>query len=323
MSKPRENEPGRPDKDDLKKLEKNSFSNLNSVFFILIFDVLLIFSYIFFIRYRALDPQFNVLSALLAILILCNITGYFIIQSSLKRAFSYAAGVKKTGVLKSNFIANLYHELINPLFSVMANIENVASGVYGTVNAKQAESLHLCQDVLNRMEKLVPSLIDMQKIEIGLAYLRRKRCNLVDMVERQEKEFEAKLRKKRLSISTESAGEDFSMWADEEKLLRAINNLLANAIKYTPEGGDINLKMERDVDKLKFVVHNSGPLIPKDELNGIFDKYRKVNVKEEGSGLGLAIAKDIVDMHKGKIWAESFPEKGNEFTVVLPFDLRK
>ena len=89
-------------------------------------------------------------------------------------------------------------------------------------------------------------------------------------------------------------GDDFSLWADEGKLLQIINNLFSNAVKYTPEKGSINLEISREEDFMKLMVQNTGAYIPETELESIFDRYKRLDTTQDGSGLGLAVTKDIV-----------------------------
>ncbi|MCX5665612.1 MAG: ATP-binding protein, partial [Candidatus Omnitrophica bacterium] len=104
---------------------------------------------------------------------------------------------------------------------------------------------------------------------------------------------------------------------------RVVNNLLSNAIKYTPHTGFVKVRTSRTDGFIRMEVEDTAPTISPDDRERIFDKFKRLESKAEGTGLGLAIAKDIVELHKGKIWAESSgAEIGNKFVVVLPSDLR-
>ena len=114
------------------------------------------------------------------------------------------------------------------------------------------------------------------------------------------------------------------IWGDRDKVTEVIINLLNNAIKYTPEKGSIVVRIDGDDKEIRFEVYDSGPGIAKEDFEKIFDKFERVTVeKQEGTGLGLSIAKDIVGLHKGRIWVESEIGKGSKFIFVLPRDLRK
>ena len=115
---------------------------------------------------------------------------------------------------------------------------------------------------------------------------------------------------------SESAG---SVWADRDKLTEVLINLLSNAIKYTPSGGRIVLGLSGTKKEVRFEISDSGPGIAKEDFCKLFDKFERLTAeREEGTGLGLAITKDIIALHKGRIWVESELGKGSKFIFTLP-----
>ena len=114
---------------------------------------------------------------------------------------------------------------------------------------------------------------------------------------------------------SESAG---SVWADRDKLTEVITNLLSNAIKYTPAGGKITLGLSGTQKEVRFEISDSGPGIAREDFRKLFDKFERLDTSAPGEGLGLAITKDIVELHKGRIWATSAPWQPNCFTILLP-----
>ncbi|MGD2279201.1 MAG: HAMP domain-containing sensor histidine kinase, partial [Candidatus Omnitrophota bacterium] len=119
---------------------------------------------------------------------------------------------------------------------------------------------------------------------------------------------------------TKDIGKDKGLVAkfDEEKIVQVVNNILSNAIKFSPENSRVDVKAFTTDGFLRFECTDGGENIPADKLAKIFDKFERLDTDKKGSGLGLAIAKDIVELHKGKIWAESLKGKGNRFIFVLP-----
>ncbi len=113
------------------------------------------------------------------------------------------------------------------------------------------------------------------------------------------------------------------LWTDRDKLTEVIINLLSNAMKYTPVGGRLALKVEGNKEELRFEIADTGPGIPAKQREKIFDKFTRITAeKQEGTGLGLPIVKEIVELHKGKIWVESDPGQGSRFIFTIPRDFR-
>ena len=137
-------------------------------------------------------------------------------------------------------------------------------------------------------------------------------------MEKQLKEFEVPLSGKRIRLTKEFSPKELSILADKIRITEVINNLLSNAVKFTPEDGVIKLSAYPADIFVKLEVANTGSGIPVEQLPKVFDKFEKMGVAKEGTGLGLAIAKDIVELHDGRIWVESEPGKNTTFFVLLP-----
>ncbi len=248
---------------------------------------------------------------------------YAIIKSILKRIIFYAALAKYSDRQKSTFIATVSHELKNPILIMKTQILNIQDGLFGLLNEEQKKALELCQNIIERISRLINDLLDLHKIESGVFEVERKLCNLVEILERQIKESEIMFNKKRIKLTKEIRATDLSVWANQDKMILIISNLLSNAIKYTPEEGEVAIKIYPFNEFVRLELFNTGEVIPPDKIEKIFNKFERLNLTKEGTGLGLAITKDIVEMHKGKIWAESRSGEGNRFIVILPRDLRK
>jgi len=306
----------------LREMQKNPYHRFNNAFALMSVIPLLILCYIIVSKLFTVNILAGSIGAFIAFAIFIAVCGYFLTHDIFHEMIAYAARLRQRDELKTKFIASISHELKNPLFVIMGGIENMSGGIYGTINDKQKKMLLLCQDVAHKINKLICTLRDMHRIEAGTMDITRNLCNLFSLVEKQTKEFESMLEQKQIEIRKETFGEDFSLWADENKILQAISDLLSNTIDHTPKGGKINLTVSKENNNLKLEIHSTGPRIPADELESIFDKYKKLDLTQEGFNLGLAITKDIIDMHKGGIWAENHPETGNSFTLVLPRNLR-
>ncbi len=323
--KPRENKPLVKKEKDMvmKDIRRDPFIRLNNAFALMSIIPLLIFFYIIVAHLFTISVLAGVIGLLVSLAIILAVGGYLLTHNLLSELVGYAVRLRRVDKSRSKFIAEASHELKNPIFMLLGNIENLAKGVYGSPTEKQQKILQMCRDIAQRMNIMTCSLLDAHKLEAGVVDVTRKLCNMLQMVDEQAQEFEIKLKEKNITLKKNLVGEGFRFWADESKILQVINNLLANAVKYTPKGGAITITIAQEEESIRLTVHNTGPHIPPHELDTIFDKYKRLDASEEGAGLGLAITKDLVDLHCGSIWAESDPEEGNTFIVLLPSDLRK
>lgn len=310
----------------LQELKENPFQKFNVAFSLMSVIPFLVFFYLLVSKFFTVNILIGNVGLILFIsvfLSLCGFCiGYNIINNILRKIMFYAAQAKRSDQLKSTFVATVSHELKSPLSVIKAGLDNIRDGLVGQINEEQRRIIDLCHSIIARLNSLINELLDLHKIEAGLTEAKRKLCDLLRILEEQLKEFEVLLNKKRIKLIKDFLAKDFSLWADEEKIMLVINNLLSNAIKYTPEEGMITLKIFSVDGCVRIEFQDTGPGIPEDKLGKIFDKFERLDIAKEGTGLGLAITKDIVELHKGKIWAESQPGKGSKFIIVLPCDLR-
>jgi len=311
----------------LQELKEDPFYKFNLAFALMSVIPFLVFFYLLASKLSSLDIFAGRVGLILSITLFiafCGfIVGYTIIKNILSKIIFYAAQAKRSDQTKSVFVATVSHELKNPLAIIKASVSNMKNGFAGQINQAQDDILSTCQRIVERINRLINDLLDLHKIEAGMIEIKRKLCNLEEILEKQVDEFEGMLTQKRIKLSKEGLGKDLSLWGDEDKLMQVIGNLLSNAIKYTPVEGHIDLKIYPSAGLVRIELVNTGETIPQDKLDKIFDKFNRLDYSKEGTGLGLAITKDIVEMHKGKIWAESNPDVGNKFVVILPCDLRR
>jgi signal transduction histidine kinase len=307
----------------VKELKENPYHNFSNVFALMTVIPFLAFVYLIAVWLSTVDILAGRIGTILVISFAVSLSGFYLGRNILKKLISYAAELKNAGESRSSVLANVSHDLRSPITALMGYIEGLMQGFYGRINAKQKEVLSLCQHVVDRMSGLTADLLDHHKKEAGKMKVERTLCDLYKLVQQQAKEFEFMLHDKSIELSTEISDKGSAVWADESKITQVVNNLLSNAVKYTPEAGEIAVRVVPDEDFVKLEFVNNGDVIPEDKLEKIFDKFERADTGEEGTGLGLAIAKDIVDLHKGQIWAESDILEGNKFIVRLPRDLRK
>jgi signal transduction histidine kinase len=131
-----------------------------------------------------------------------------------------------------------------------------------------------------------------------------------------------KFSEKQITLKKSAPHDIGSLWADKEKLKEIITGILNNALKYTPPGGKIGFKLTADDSDMHFEISDTGPGIPKEALEKLFDEH--ASEKDQAEGLvNLALTRKIIELHRGRIWVESEPGKGSKFNFILPKDLRR
>jgi signal transduction histidine kinase len=221
---------------------------------------------------------------------------------------------------RDDLIAVVSHDLRNPLSSIQllaevllrappAGDENRADIMRNSAERIRRSAFH--------MKALTDDLLDLASIESHRFTLRLQSLESRDLIGEALLAASPLAEAKRISLAVESIDTP-KLEADPERILRVLSNLLGNAIKFTPEGGQITVRAERRDGDLSIAVADTGPGIPADHLPHIFDRYWKASAASKpGSGLGLYIASGIIEAHGGKIWAES-SAGGARFTFTLP-----
>lgn len=311
----------------IKELNENPQRKLVTAFALMSIIPILVFFYLLVSRFFTIEILVGDIGFIVFMTIFVALLGLFlgfgIIKNMLDRTIVYAAQARHSDQLKSTFVATVSHELKSPISIIRLNLFNMSQGLIGSVTEEQKTVIELCYDVTERMGSLVNDLLDLHKIEAGIATAQRKLCNLIDISEKQIAEFSNMFKEKGVKLVKNILCNRLPIWAEEVKIAQVFNNLLSNALKYTPTGGEVVLKVFSTDGLARLECIDTGPGIPTDKLEKIFDKFERLDMSKEGTGLGLAITKDIVQLHRGKIWAESILGQGSRFIVVLPRDLRQ
>ncbi len=225
--------------------------------------------------------------------------------------------LKDLDQLKTDFIHTVSHDLRSPLTAVLGYTELLER--VGTLTSQQAEFVRRIKQSVQSITDLVNELLDLGRIESGFD-TRKEHVQLSGVLSYVLDGLRVQIDQKhqRLHLEVEDTP---PVRGNPIRLRQMMDNLIGNAIKYTPEGGDITVRLFTADDQVVFEVSDTGPGIPVEDQPHIFEKfYRGGNVGAEGSGLGLAIVKSIVDSHQGRIWVNSTPGNGATFTVVLPIE---
>lgn len=216
------------------------------------------------------------------------------------------------------FFTNISHELRTPLTLIADPVEMLLedSGIKG----KSRELLKMVQRNAVALQQLVSSILDFRKIQNGKMDLELYRFDIVKALEIWVGDFQLTAERKRIKLHLDMA--DFSgsheVIADKEKIARVVFNLLSNALKYTPAGGDIFVSLKDENEKLRLDVRDTGKGISQDEVTMIFERFFQAKGAASGTGIGLALVKSFVELHHGEAWVESQVGKGSDFIVVIP-----
>lgn len=218
---------------------------------------------------------------------------------------------------ESTFVATVSHEFKNILTIIREAMTQVREGLLGGVNPAQQDMLDLAKRNIDRLVRLVRNLLDASKLEAGKMDLRKEPIDFPALVADILQTFHAEMSKRGIRLETRIAAVP-SVAADRDRITEVLVNLLANAVKYAP-GGLIRIAAGENEDGLRCEIEDSGPGIAREYLETIFDKYHRIHAeKQEGTGLGLYVSKAIVELHGGKIWAESELGRGSRFIFTLP-----
>lgn len=219
--------------------------------------------------------------------------------------------------LKADFFAMISHELKTPLTTIKEGTSLLLEGVGGSITEKQDRLLTIIATESKRLASLVNSILDLSKMEAGMMMYTFEQGAVRPLIEQVVREIVPYAEAKRIHIVTQMNTDSSVCRMDGERILDVLRNLVGNAIKFTPECGQVTIALNRLNGGLKVSVSDSGPGIPPEKLKTIFEKYESSDQKR-GTGLGLAIVKYVVAAHGGKVWVESNTGEGSRFIFVLP-----
>ncbi len=223
---------------------------------------------------------------------------------------------------KSEFLASMSHELRTPLNAIGGYAELLAMGVRGPLNAEQAQDIARIRRSQQHLLTLINDVLNFAKVDAGQTEYRLTAVPVDEALRDTESMIAPQVLAKGLHYSYKGAGKFASVLADPEKLQQIVLNLLGNAVKFTEPGGSITLSSEFAGQCIEIKVADTGPGIPPEKLDRIFDPFvqaeRRLNQPVQGVGLGLAISQDLAEAMAGKITVESEVGEGSTFTLSLP-----
>jgi signal transduction histidine kinase len=226
--------------------------------------------------------------------------------------------LKQLDHLRKDFVNTVSHDLRSPLTAILGYVELIERA--GPVNPQQSEFIRRVKSSVHTTTDLINDLLNLGRVEVGMM----DELTPLDMkaiVAQALETWQAQVQEKRQTLKLADAGPLSLVLGSRTQLVQLVTNLIGNAIKYTPTGGEVRIVLREEQNQLILHVADNGPGIPLEEQERIFEKfYRASNAAADvqGTGLGLAIVKTIVENHRGRIWVDSKLGEGSVFTVVLP-----
>jgi signal transduction histidine kinase len=222
--------------------------------------------------------------------------------------------------LRNDLIAMVYHDLRSPLANIISSLDILS----GLVNAEDNETIQsilaVATNSTTRIERLVNSLLDINRLESGQRIVNQNVVNLESLIAGAVKEVQPMAESRRQAVTSLVLDNLSPVWVDKDMILRVLLNLLENAAKFTPAGGKVAVDASEDDGWIIVSIEDNGPGIPILDRERIFDKFTRLRGQHKpgGLGIGLAFCKIAVEGHGGKIWVESQNNVGTTFFFTLP-----
>ena len=230
--------------------------------------------------------------------------------------------LRELNKMKDEFVSIVSHDLRSPLTNILLCSDMCLMKNFGELTEKQKEAVYMINRSGIHLRDLINDLLDLAKIEAGKIELHKLKGKIGDAVKESINVMQFNAHEKKIEVKLNLPDSEPDINADWLKIFQVMNNLISNAIKFTHEGGSVTISVRYNQDNVEVSVQDTGQGIAEDDIPLIFDKFRQVKSKatrgEKGSGFGLAIAKNLIELHGGKIWAESTVGKGTAFYFTLP-----
>lgn len=263
-----------------------------------------------------LDPLYPAL-ALLAVYTAASLVAYLETEAERRR-------LVLLDELKDEMLSVASHDLRGPVNAMIMIVDAMATGQFGTLNEKQTHYLKLINNQGRKLNDFVANILDTARIKAGKLELRRQAVSPQEVVATAAEVFALAADSKRVTLESRAVPGLPPVYADREKLEQMLNNLLGNALKFTREGGRIEVSAEADGEQVRFSVADTGMGIAAGELSKLFRRFSQADLGEQksmgiqGTGLGLSICRELAEAHGGRIWVESEKGKGSSFHFTIP-----
>lgn len=222
---------------------------------------------------------------------------------------------------RREFVSNVSHELRTPLTTLRSYLEALTDGAWEDP-AIAPKFLEVTQNETERMIRMVNSLLQLSRVDSKELSLHRENIDFIPFFHAIIDRFEMNTKDGNITFIRQIPNKSFFVWIDKDKMTQVIDNIISNAVKYSPDGGNVTLTIEKQIRQIVVSIKDEGIGIEYDKLEKIFDRFYRVDKartrKLGGTGLGLAITQELVELHYGKIWARSKEGKGTTIYFTLP-----
>ena len=199
----------------------------------------------------------------------------------------------------------------------------VAETLVVGINTEQRNKSETAKRKIEKLTRLTTNFLDIAKIKLGMMELRREKVEIGLLIDEIEADNSMEISRKNLTIKKNIQADIGPLWADRDKITEVIIDLMGNAIKYTTPGGNIAIKLLGNDSEIRFEISDTDASITEENIDKLHNIFQHISFeKQEGAGLGLFVAKDIIELHNGRIWVESQIGKGSRFIFVLPRDFQ-
>jgi signal transduction histidine kinase len=310
------------------ELAKDPLDTINTAFALMFIIPMLVLLYLLIGKYQLYSMVTGANGILWLICIVLSLSGFFIAYIMVKKVMlkmlQYSEECRKSEELKTALMSEVSHDFRTPLTTIKINInalQNIVSGVLSDVHHRM---LDLCSTATDKLAQFVTIILDASRLNLTKVSMKREKIDFNALLQNEVELILPQANQRLQKFSYTKNNNHIIVWGDRLKLSRVLSNLLSNAVKYTQENGEIKVVLNNTGETARLDIINTGKGISKDKLDKIFDKYYQVEEEsKDGIGLGLSIAKEIVQMHKGKIEVSSRLDEETKFSVFLPQDLRE
>ena len=221
---------------------------------------------------------------------------------------------------RETYVATLTHDLKTPTIAQIKALDLLLNDHMGPLNDEQKELLTLTKDSCNFMYEMLSTLLSTYKYENGDYVLNYEKCNIISLTEESVKELDSMLKEKNVTVNISKKGNIFDTDCDRMQIKRVLTNILGNAISYAYNNTQIQINIKHENNGISFEATNESAYINPETMNNLFKKYvsHAAKFNKVGVGLGLYLSKQIMDAHKGSIYAKSFEDNHNMFGFELP-----
>ncbi len=229
---------------------------------------------------------------------------------------------KEIDIMKTEFISTVSHELRTPLTTMKEFVSIISDEIPGKLTKDQKEYVDIIISNIDRLARLINDLLDISKIEAGKTELKKKLVDIAKLAEGVISTIKSQTDEKHIELKAAFHTPLPGVYGDADKIIQIFTNLIGNATKFTPEKGQISVEIKNMESEVECSVSDTGKGISTEDIERLFSKFqqfgRVAGSGAKGTGLGLAISKELVEMHHGKLWAESKIGKGSKFIFTLP-----